>query len=91
MGIATFATGLLPTYAQAGVWSPLALVVLWLLQGVASGGEWGGGVLMSSKSAPPEKRGYYAARSQLGVGGGFVLTSGDFLAAQALTHDAFIS
>jgi len=64
MGIATFATGLLPTYARVGVWSPLALVVLRLLQGVASGGEWGGGVLMISENAPPEKRGYYAAWSR---------------------------
>jgi len=62
-----------------------------LLQGVASGGEWGGGVLMISESAPPEKRGYYAAWSQLGVGGGFVLSSAAFLAAQSLPHDAFIS
>jgi len=44
-------------------------VVLRLLQGIASGGEWGGGVLMISESAPPEKkRGFYAAWSQLGVG-----------------------
>ncbi|WP_176055128.1 MFS transporter [Paraburkholderia caribensis] len=91
MGIATFAIGLLPTYAQIGIWSPVALVVLRLLQGVASGGEWGGGVLMISESAPPEKRGYYAAWSQLGVGGGFVLSSAAFLAAQSLPHDAFIN
>ena len=91
MGVATFAIGLLPTYAQVGIWSPFALVVLRLLQGVASGGEWGGGVLMISESAPPEKRGYYAAWSQLGVGGGFVLSSGAFLAAQSLPHDAFVT
>ena len=91
MGVATFGIGLLPTYAQAGLWSPAALVALRLLQGVASGGEWGGGVLMISENAPPEKRGYYAAWSQLGVGGGFVLSSGAFLAAQALPHAQFLA
>src|ERR1700758_682696 len=78
MGVATFGIGLLPTYAQVGLWSPAALVALRLLQGVASGGEWGGGVLMISENAPPEKRGYYAAWSQLGVGGGFVLSAAVF-------------
>ncbi|KVD87294.1 MFS transporter [Burkholderia sp. ABCPW 14] len=89
MGASTFAIGLLPTYAQAGFWSPAALVALRLLQGIASGGEWGGGVLMISESAPADRRGYYAAWSQLGVGAGFVLSSAAFLAAQALPHDAF--
>jgi MFS transporter, MHS family, shikimate and dehydroshikimate transport protein len=46
---------------------------------------------MISENAPPEKRGYYAAWSQLGVGGGFVLSSAAFLAVQALPHDQFIS
>src|SRR5476651_812719 len=91
MGFATFGIGLLPTYDHVGLWAPAALVALRLLQGIASGGEWGGGVLMISENAPPEKRGYYAAWSQLGVGGGFVLSSAAFLAVQALPHDQFIS
>ncbi|MDI9681547.1 MFS transporter, partial [Burkholderia cenocepacia] len=56
MGASTFAIGLLPTYAQIGLWAPAALVVLRLLQGIASGGEWGGGVLMISENAPPGQR-----------------------------------
>jgi metabolite-proton symporter len=91
MGFATFGIGLLPTYDQVGLWAPVALVALRLLQGIASGGEWGGGVLMISENAPPKKRGYYAAWSQLGVGGGFVLSSAAFLAVQALPHEQFIS
>ncbi|MDR5836161.1 MFS transporter [Caballeronia sp. LZ034LL] len=91
MGFATFGVGLLPTYDQVGLWAPAALVFMRLLQGIASGGEWGGGVLMISENAPPEKRGYYAAWSQLGVGGGFVLSSAAFLGAQALPHDQFVS
>lgn len=91
MGVATFLIGLLPTYAQIGLWAPALLVLLRLLQGIASGGEWGGGVLMISESAPPEKRGYYASWSQLGVGGGFVLSSVAFFAVQALPKADFMS
>ncbi|SMG21252.1 MFS transporter [Paraburkholderia susongensis] len=91
MGFATFGIGLLPGYGQAGLWAPAALVALRLLQGVASGGEWGGGVLIISENAPPEKRGYYAAWSQLGVGAGFVLSSAAFLAVEALPRDQFLA
>ncbi|MEW9586211.1 MFS transporter [Paraburkholderia sp. DGU8] len=91
MGGATFLIGLLPTYAHVGLWAPALLVVLRVLQGIASGGEWGGGVLMISESAPPEKRGYYASWSQIGVGGGFVLSAMVFLIVQLLPHDAFMS
>lgn len=91
MGGATFLIGLLPTYAQAGFWSPVLLIVLRILQGIAAGGEWGGGVLMISESAPAEKRGYYASWSQIGVGGGFVLSAAVFYAVQMLPKDAFLS
>ncbi|CAE6795506.1 Fosfomycin resistance protein AbaF [Paraburkholderia haematera] len=91
MGGATFLIGLLPTYAHVGVWAPVMLLVLRLLQGIAAGGEWGGGVLMISESAPPEKRGYYTAWSQIGVGGGFVLSAAVFFLVQMLPKDAFMS
>ncbi|WP_322047918.1 MFS transporter [Paraburkholderia sp. J67] len=91
MGAATFLIGALPTYAQVGVWAPALLLVLRVLQGVAAGGEWGGGVLMISESAPPEKRGFYASLSQIGVGGGFVLSAAIFFVVQTLPKDAFMS
>src|SRR5215213_5343927 len=46
MGVATCAVGLMPTYETIGVWAPILLVVLRLVQGFGVGGEWGGAVLM---------------------------------------------
>ncbi|SAK87297.1 MFS transporter [Caballeronia fortuita] len=91
MGGATFLIGVLPTYAHVGMWAPALLMALRILQGVAAGGEWGGGVLMISESAPPEKRGFYASLSQIGVGGGFVLSAVVFFIVQMLPKDAFMS
>ncbi|MFF7649088.1 MFS transporter [Streptomyces sp. NPDC007983] len=85
MGVATFLIGLLPTYAAIGVWAPVLLVVLRVVQGIAVGGEWGGGVLIVSEHAPSHRRGFYSAWSQTGVGLGFVLSASVFALAQGVT------
>ncbi|MEG5262949.1 MFS transporter [Pseudomonas sp. JDS28PS106] len=91
MGIATFLMGLLPTFEQAGYLAPISLVLLRIVQGIASGGEWGGGVLMLSENAPANRTGFYAAWSQLGVSGGFVLSAAAFYLVQMLPEDDFMS
>ncbi|GAA2880925.1 MFS transporter [Pseudonocardia halophobica] len=85
MGLATFAIGLLPTYATIGIAAPLILVVLRFLQGFAVGGEWGGAVLMSLEHAPPNRRTLYAAFPQIGLPIGIFLSSGVFLIVRLLT------
>jgi MFS family permease len=67
MGLSTVLIGLLPTYAQVGAWSPVLLIVLRLLQGLALGGEWGGGVLLAVEYSPMDKRGFYGAVPQTGA------------------------
>ena len=68
MGLATFCIGLLPTYATAGFWSPVMLIVLRLIQGLAFGGEYGGAVIYTAEHAPPGKRGLYVGFIQASAG-----------------------
>lgn len=91
MGIATFLMGLLPTFHDIGYLAPISLVLLRIVQGIASGGEWGGGVLMISESAPKHRSGFYTAFSQLGVSGGFVLSAAAFYLVQMLPNEDFMS
>jgi MFS family permease len=57
MGGATFAIGLLPTYAQAGVVAPVLLILLRICQGTALGGEYGGAAIYVAEHAADDKRG----------------------------------
>ena len=75
MGVATILIGLLPTYAQIGVWAPLALIVLRLIQGFAVGGEWGGAVLMAAEHGDAARRGFWASWPQAGVPAGSLLAA----------------
>jgi metabolite-proton symporter len=79
MGISTVCIGILPSYAQIGVFAPIGLALCRLGQGVGLGGEWGGAVLLAVENAPPGKRAWYGMFPQLGAPIGFVCSSGVFL------------
>jgi metabolite-proton symporter len=92
MGVATFAIGLLPTYATIGVWAPILLVALRFLQGLGLGGEWGGAVLMTLESGGANRRGLNASWPQVGVPLGLLLANGILALMGALTEEpAFLS
>jgi len=76
MGVATTLIGVLPTYAQIGIAAPIMLVALRILQGLSTGGEWGGAVLMAVEHAPTGRRGRMGAFPQMGVPLGMLLASG---------------
>jgi metabolite-proton symporter len=92
MGVATFAIGLMPTYASIGVWAPILLVVLRFLQGLGLGGEWGGAVLMTMESGDPNRRGFNASWPQVGVPLGLLMANGVLsLMGVLTTEQAFLS
>ncbi|CAL9579828.1 Fosfomycin resistance protein AbaF [Actinosynnema sp. ALI-1.44] len=92
MGGATFAMGLLPTYAAIGVGAPLLLTFLRLVQGFALGGEWGGAVLIVSEHGSAERRGFWASWPQAGVPMGNLLATAVLAVLAAVqTDEAFLS
>ena len=91
MGAATALIGVLPTYEAIGVWAPILLVLLRILQGISAGGEWGGAVLMAVEHAPRTRRGVFGASPQIGVPLGLLLASGVMaLMAMIAPGDAFL-
>ncbi len=91
MGLGTAAIGLLPTYDQIGVWAPVLLVALRILQGIGVGGEYGGAVLLAVEFAPARRRGFFGSFAHIGVPGGLFLASGAFMLASRLPDDAFLA
>ncbi|WP_269913888.1 MFS transporter [Acinetobacter sp. HY1485] len=79
MGISTVCIGLLPSYAQIGVYAPLLLAICRLGQGLGLSGEWSGAILLATENAPQGKRAWYGMFPQLGAPLGFILAVGTFL------------
>ncbi|HEX9170253.1 MAG TPA: MFS transporter [Roseiarcus sp.] len=91
MGLSTMAVGLIPTYQQVGVWAPVLLVVLRLIQGFAVAGEISGASSMILEHAPFGRRGYFASFTLQGVQAGQILAAAVFLPlSYGLSNEAFI-
>lgn len=91
MGGATFAVGFLPTYAQAGIISPILLIIARCVQGFALGGEYGGAAIYVAEHSDADKRGsmtgWIQASAAFGLLGalGVILITRTILGEEAFT------
>ena len=91
MGLSTMLVGVLPTYEHVGVWAPIMLVALRLVQGFAVAGEISGASSMVLEHAPFGRRGYFASFTLQGVQAGQILAAAVFLPiATYMAKDNFI-
>ncbi len=82
MGLSTFAIGLIPGYDRIGIFAPLLVLTLRLIQGLALGGEYGGAATYVAEHAPPGKRGFYTSFIQTTATLGLFVSLGVILAVR---------
>src|SRR5699024_12354163 len=75
MGGSTALIGILPTYHSIGIWAPILLVSLRIIQGIAVGGGWGGALLLSVEYADDNKRGFAGSLPMMGSAVGMILAT----------------
>ena len=76
MSIATTCLGLLPSYALIGVWSPILLIVIRLVQGFSTGGEYGGAATFMAEYSPDRRRGFWCSWLEFGTLSGYTFGAG---------------
>jgi MFS family permease len=90
-GIATVLVGCVPGYNSIGIWAPILLTLIRLIQGIGVGGEWGGSVLLAMEWARTDKnRGFLSAWPQFGAPCGLFLANSAVLFFSWLSGDQFI-
>jgi MHS family proline/betaine transporter-like MFS transporter len=87
MSGSTFVIGVLPGYATIGFAAPLLLLVVRLVQGFSTGGEYGGAATMIAEYAPTGRRGFYGSFLELGTLAGYVGGAGLVLLVNLIAGD----
>jgi MFS family permease len=82
MGFSTASIGLLPTFKTAGWISPILLILIRVLQGLALGGEYGGAAVFVAEHVPDNKRGFYTSFIQITATLGLFMSLGVIVATQ---------
>ena len=88
MAGSTFCVGLVPGYATIGLWAPVLLVVLRMVQGFSTGGEYGGAATFMAEYAPDRKRGFFGSFLEFGTLAGFTLAAAVVLVVELVIGTA---
>src|SRR3954471_15768069 len=91
MGIATFLVGCLPSYNSIGIWAPVLLVALRLLQGFSASGEQSGANSLSLEHAPEHRRAFFTSFTLSGTQAGLIIATAVFLPIGAMPEDQLLS
>lgn len=92
MAVSTFLIGVIPSYAAIGIWAPIILVILRLLQGLSAGGEWGGSASFMVEYARQDRRGFIGSWQQFTIVVSLLLGAAVGTAVTGLLpHDALYS
>lgn len=75
MAISTFCIGLIPSFSAIGIWAPILLIAMRLVQGFSAGGEYGGAATFVAEYSPDRKRGFMGSWLEVGTFAGFILAS----------------
>jgi MFS transporter, MHS family, proline/betaine transporter len=92
MAGATLCVGVLPGYATLGIAAPILLILLRMIQGFSTGGEYGGAATFMAEYAPDRKRGLFGSFLEFGTLAGFTLGATLALIAEAIVgHDNMVA
>src|SRR5690554_5300517 len=84
MAAATFTIGLLPNFDTIGIWAPILLIFLRMVQGFSTGGEYGGAATFMAEYSPDKRRGFFGSFLEFGTLFGFVLGTAVVLLLQVV-------
>ncbi|MHA6621849.1 MFS transporter [Pseudonocardia sp. DLS-67] len=88
MCVATFLVGVIPSYDSIGIWAPILLVLLRVVQGFSTGGEYGGAATFMAEYSPNNKRGFWGSFLEFGTLGGFTAAVVVVFVVEAIVGDA---
>jgi MHS family proline/betaine transporter-like MFS transporter len=88
MSSATFLVGLVPNYDSIGVWAPILLIVLRVVQGFSTGGEYGGAATFMAEYADDKRRGFWGSFLEFGTLTGFTAALVITLVVNSIIGDA---
>ncbi|HEY4577661.1 MAG TPA: MFS transporter [Yaniella sp.] len=84
MSAATFLIGVLPTYATIGAWAPVLLILLRVVQGFSTGGEYSGAATFMAEYAPNKRRGFFGSFLEFGTISGYAIGSAMMLTLETI-------